>query len=222
MFFGVETGSEWQVDIHPLSFMVDQQVSGDIDEEDRQAFEHTYAQLEAVHSTIKQKKQTRFDGVEIPANKGVTGPTCLPTPGAAPKASSSKLLEGTHVESSQSTAGPSQKPSGSTSGKVPTTSQPQFKYQSPMEDPVMAQCLLEWLMDIQVTVSTRELLSVSVDMRKLVCDLVSTKRVSVAMLEAGEAPVSDLWLEYEEFIVRDDKGHIVAKTSVLKSGLVQS
>ena len=34
MFFGVETGSEWQVDIHPSSFMVDQQVSGDLDEKD--------------------------------------------------------------------------------------------------------------------------------------------------------------------------------------------
>ena len=214
MFFGVDTGSEWQVDIHPSSFMVDQQVSGDIDEEDRQALERAYAQLEAVHSTIKWKKQTRFDGVEIPANKGVTGPTRPPTPGAAPKASSSKLPEGTHVESSQSTVGPSQKPSGSTSGKAPATSQPQFKYQSPMEDPAVAQRLLERLMDVQVTVSARELLSVSVDMRKLVRDLVSTKRVSVATLEAGEAPVSDLWLEYEEFIVRDDEGHVVAKTSL--------
>ena len=83
-----------------------------------------------------------------------------------------------------------------------------------MEDPAVAQRLLERLMDVQVTVSARELLSVSVDMRKLVHDLVSTKRVSVAMLEAGEALVSDLWLEYEEFIVRNDEGHVVAKTSL--------
>ena len=122
MFFGVETGSEWQVDIHPSSFMVDQQVSGDLDEKDRQALEHAYAQLEAVHSTIKQKKQTWFDGVEIPANKGVTGPTCLPTPEAAPKASSSKLLKGTCAEGSQLATGPPQKPSGASSGKAPTTS----------------------------------------------------------------------------------------------------
>ena len=83
-----------------------------------------------------------------------------------------------------------------------------------MEDPAVAQRLLEWLMDVQVTISARELLSVSVDIQKLVCDLVSTKRVSVATLEAGEALVLDLWLEYEEFIVCNDEGHIVAKMSL--------
>ena len=57
MFLGVETGSEWQVDIHPSSFMVDQQVSGNLDEEDHQALERAYAQLEVVHSIIKRKSK---------------------------------------------------------------------------------------------------------------------------------------------------------------------
>ena len=214
MFLGVETGSKWQVDIHPSSFMVDQQVSGDLDEEDHQALKHAYAQLKAVHSMIKWKKQTRFNGVEVPANKSVTGPPRPPTPATVSKASSSQLPEGAHAEGSQLATGLPQKPAGPASGKVPAMSQPQFRYQSPMEDPAVAQRLLEQLTDVQVTVSTRELLSISVDMQKLVCNLVSTKRISVATLEAGEAPVSDLWLEYEEFIMRDNEGHIMAKTSL--------
>ena len=215
MFLDVETGSEWQVDIHPSSFMVDQQVSGDLDEEDCQALQCAYAKLKVAHSMIKQKKQTQFDRVEIPANKGVTDPPCPPTPATVPKASSSQLLEGVCAKGSQSATGPPQKPSGASSGKAPAISQPQFKYQSLMEDPAVAQCLLEWLMDVQVIISARELLSVSVDMQKLVHNLVSTKCVSVATLEAGEALALYLWLEYEEFMVRDDKGHIVAKASLL-------
>ena len=62
MFFGVETGSEWQVDIHPSSFMVDQQVSGDLDEKDRQALEHAYAQLEAV--PLRSSRKSKHGSME--------------------------------------------------------------------------------------------------------------------------------------------------------------
>ena len=103
---------------------------------------------------------------------------------------------------------------GSTLNKQAGSSQQQFKYQSPMEDPVVAQRLLERLLDVQVTVSAQELLSVSIDMRKMVHKLVATKRVAVVSLETSSTPPSDLWLEYEEFIVRDDEGHVVVKTSL--------
>src|SRR5207245_2168663 len=65
-----------------------------------------------------------------------------------------------------------------------------------------------------VTVSACKLLSVSMDMCKMVRDLVATKRVAVASLETNPQPASDLWLKYKELIVRDDEGHVVARTSL--------
>ena len=102
----------------------------------------------------------------------------------------------------------------STLNKQTGASQQQFKYQSPMKNPAVSQRLLERLLDVQVTVLAWELLSVSIDMHKMVCELVATKHVTVVSLEISSAPPSDLWLKYEEFIVRDDKGHVAAKTSL--------
>ena len=60
-----------------------------------------------------------------------------------------------------------------------------------------------------------QLLSVSIDMCKMVRELVATKCVVVVSLETSSAPPSDLWLEYEEFIVRDDKGHVAQRPPFL-------
>ena len=133
----------------------------------------------------------------------------VPSEPAMPTPAPQQRQSGTAVGVTASTS-----TTGSTPNKQAGASQQQFKYQSPMEDPVVAQRLLERLLDVQVTVLARELLSVSIDMCKMVHELVATKRVVVVSLETSSAPPSDLWLEYEEFIVRDDKGHVVAKTSL--------
>ena len=228
MFFGLEPESEWQLDIHPSSYMIDEDSNGDIDEEDRQALARAYAQVEEVRSTIRKKKQVRFDGVEVPTHRPAAGPSKNATSTVPePSASSSRTSQALQPEPEVSTVAPQQKSSGtntsaststsasaSVPNKQPGAPQPQFKYQSPMEDPAVAQKLLERLLDVQVTVSARELLSISIDMRKMVRELVATKRVSVASLETNPTPASDLWLEYEEFIVRDDEGLVVARTSL--------
>jgi len=228
MFFGLEPESEWQLDIHPSSYMVDEEASEDMDEEDRIALARAYAQVEEVRTAIRKKKQVRFDGVEIPARRPVAGPS-KGSSTAAPEASTQATQEAipARPEPAASSSATGRKPT-STSASVPINAsstgtptskpssppQPQFQYQSPMEDPAVAQKLLERLLDVQVTVSACELLSVSVDMRKMVRELVATKRVAVASLETSPTPTSDLWLEYKEFIVRDDEGCVVARTSL--------
>lgn len=52
MFFGLEPESEWQLDIHPSSYMIDEGSGEDTDEEDWEALTRAYAQVEEVHSAI--------------------------------------------------------------------------------------------------------------------------------------------------------------------------
>ncbi|KIM64385.1 hypothetical protein SCLCIDRAFT_23418 [Scleroderma citrinum Foug A] len=228
MFFGLEPESEWQLDIHPSSYMIDEGSGEDADEEDREALARAYAQVEEVRSAIRKKKQVHFDGVEVP----VCHPTAGSLKGTMPavsdaSASSSWVSPPVPSEPAMPTPAPQQRQSGTAIGVTASTSmtgstpnkqagasQQQFKYQSPMEDPAVAQRLLERLLDVQVTVLARELLSVSIDMHKMVHKLIATKRVAVASLETSSTPPSDLWLKYEEFIVRDDEGHVVVKTSL--------
>jgi len=58
--------------------------------------------------------------------------------------------------------------------------EPAFRFQSPVEDPAMAQKVLDRALDAPITISQRELLAVSVDVRKKVKDLVTGKRVATA------------------------------------------
>ncbi|KAJ2923744.1 hypothetical protein H1R20_g13350, partial [Candolleomyces eurysporus] len=57
---------------------------------------------------------------------------------------------------------------------------PQFHYTTPIEDPKVVQLLAERSLDSTVTLTTRELLSVAPDVRKVVKEKVTTKRVPAA------------------------------------------
>ncbi|KAG6327643.1 hypothetical protein ID866_11445 [Astraeus odoratus] len=65
MFVGLESESSWQVNIHPSTYIMEEDPINE-DEEDQHAFTHAYAQVEELHNNIKKKKQAHFDGVEIP------------------------------------------------------------------------------------------------------------------------------------------------------------
>ncbi|KIK11572.1 hypothetical protein PISMIDRAFT_39468, partial [Pisolithus microcarpus 441] len=66
MFFGSEDLAEFQVEVHPSSYLVDQEIEDNADEEDKRALARAYAQVEELKNAIKRKKPARFDGVEIP------------------------------------------------------------------------------------------------------------------------------------------------------------
>ncbi|KAG6328947.1 hypothetical protein ID866_10142 [Astraeus odoratus] len=168
------------------------------DEEDQCTLAHAYAQVEELHNNIKKKKQACFDRVEIPSqhmeSKGSTNPSSPSAPSCITEVPPTTAPSTTPKVSSTNT-GPTP------ANKAPGTSQQQYKYQSPMDDPTVAQKLLERLLDVQVSISMQELLSISPDMHRLVCKLVSTKQVSVGSMETMPTPTPYLWLKYEEFII---------------------
>ena len=55
--------------------------------------------------------------------------------------------------------------------------EPQFKYQTPIEDPSLVKTVAKQALDAAVTMTTRELLSISPDVRRHVKDLLTAKRV---------------------------------------------
>ncbi|KAG6326992.1 hypothetical protein ID866_12096 [Astraeus odoratus] len=145
MFMGLESESLWQVDIHPSAYIMEEDPINK-DKEDQHALAHAYAQVEELHNNIKKKKQACFDRVEIPSQ-------CMENKGSTPNPSSSSAP-------SRITEAPSTTPKVSSPNTGPTpaykalgAAQPQYKYQSPMDDPTVTQKLLEKLLDVQVSVS---------------------------------------------------------------------
>ncbi|KIN97275.1 hypothetical protein M404DRAFT_32495 [Pisolithus tinctorius Marx 270] len=69
MFFSNEVVLEYQVDLHPSSYLVDENLEEDANEEDQRALARAYAQVEELKNAIKKKKTARFDGVEVPVRR---------------------------------------------------------------------------------------------------------------------------------------------------------
>ena len=61
---------------------------------------------------------------------------------------------------------------------VKTANEPQFKYMTPIEDPKLVKTVANQALDVPVTMSTRELLSILPDVRRHIKDLLTTKQVS--------------------------------------------
>jgi gag-polyprotein putative aspartyl protease len=61
---------------------------------------------------------------------------------------------------------------------VKPTAEPQFRYITPIEDPSLIKTVIKQALDVPLTISTCELLSLAPDIRKQVKDLLTTKRVS--------------------------------------------
>ncbi|KAG6327726.1 hypothetical protein ID866_11362 [Astraeus odoratus] len=151
MFMGLESESSWQVDIHPSTYIMEEEPINE-DEEDQRALTHTYVQVEELHNNIKKKKQAHFNGVEIPSwhmeNKGST-------PNSSSSSAPLRITEVPLTTTPSTTPKVSSPNTGPTpTYKVPGTAQLQYKYQSPMDDPTVAQKLLERLLDVQVSIFT--------------------------------------------------------------------
>ncbi|KIK11564.1 hypothetical protein PISMIDRAFT_19415 [Pisolithus microcarpus 441] len=65
MFFGSGDSAEFQVEVHPSSYLMDQEIEDNADEEDKCALARAYAQVVELKNAIKRKKPARFNGVEI-------------------------------------------------------------------------------------------------------------------------------------------------------------
>ncbi|KAG6331837.1 hypothetical protein ID866_7252 [Astraeus odoratus] len=81
MFMGLESKSSWQVDIHPSTYIMEEDPINK-DKEDQCALTCAYVQVEELHNNIKKKEQACFNRVEIPSQ-------CMENKGSTPNPSSS-------------------------------------------------------------------------------------------------------------------------------------
>jgi hypothetical protein len=118
----------------------------------------------------KKKKQVRFDGVEmLPMRKGKAPDSILKHPDQV----------GAAKENQSSTAGPSAPVSCITvSTPVITT--------TPVEDPAVVLKVVNRALDVPISITQRELLSISPEARKQYKELTTMQRVSPGTTEVGK------------------------------------
>ena len=76
---------------------------------------------------------------------------------------------------------------------VPISAAPQYKYQTPVEDPKLAHAVLDRALDVKIELLQRELLALSPDVRKQIKELTTTKRVAAGVYKAtGIVPTDDM------------------------------
>ena len=75
-----------------------------------------------------------------------------------------------------------------------TTDDPKHRYQAAIESPAKISELAERALDAKITISTRELLSASPDVRKHVKELVTSRRTAINVFEEDEEEELDSYL----------------------------
>jgi hypothetical protein len=78
---------------------------------------------------------------------------------------------------------PIQKPAQTPAPIRAASKDPQYHFLSPAENPTLVQTVLDRALDVQIPVSTRELLAVSQDVRRRIKDHTTTKKVAVTSAE---------------------------------------
>ena len=128
------------------------------------------------------QKRVKFDGVELP-KRTIGAPANRQPPKQAAPANPTILSRPQNPPPNQRSQGPmkpiSMPPKPSDDHK--------FKYQSPIENSVKASDLVERTLDAQITLSTRELLAASAEVRRQVKELVSGKKVAAHSVEEVES-----------------------------------
>ena len=69
---------------------------------------------------------------------------------------------------------------------------PQYRYVTPIEDPALVKKLVQQSLDTEITISTRELLSVAPDVRRQIKDQLVTKRVATSAFVEEVSPSIDV------------------------------
>ena len=69
---------------------------------------------------------------------------------------------------------------------------PQYRYVTPIEDPALVKKLVQQSLDTEITISTRELLSVAPDVRRQIKDQLVTKRVAMSAFVEEVSPSIDV------------------------------
>ncbi|KAI6037893.1 hypothetical protein EDC04DRAFT_2897063 [Pisolithus marmoratus] len=73
MFFASNDTEEFQVEVHPLSYLINKEIEDNANEEDKHALARAYAQVKELKNAIKKKKPACFDA-NVPTAKSVWKP----------------------------------------------------------------------------------------------------------------------------------------------------
>jgi hypothetical protein len=119
------------------------------------------------------KRKVRFDGVEVPPrnygkDRAKPGESSKPTPPKNPVPATSNRAPAPK---------PTAPPTGARHDPI-TASQPQYRYQSPIEDPTIAKNIINRALDTSISLSQRELLAISPDLRRQMKDLTTSKKIA--------------------------------------------
>ena len=132
------------------------------EEEDKDAgVEAELLRMLAAVAQSRAKKQAKFDGVVVSKPTSRKGPPGIP---AAAGLTSAAPAAGTKTIPAEEVKGKGREPG-------------QFKYQSPAEDKELIQAVIDRSMESQVTMSQKELLAISPDVRRHMKEVTTSKRV---------------------------------------------
>jgi len=146
----------------------------------------------------RKEKRVRFAGVEMPERqrKSVPEPSTAPSVTRSEKESLSKSPGASNRADEPSLTTyptPATKANPVVTVVNPTTTiakkpadGPQFKYQSPIEDPSIPSSVLNRALNTPILLSHRELLAIAPDLRKQVRELISPKRIAVYTFAGAE------------------------------------
>jgi hypothetical protein len=149
----------------------------------------------------KGKKKLQFDGVEIMKRHGPPKPgSHIPPPPPSGSLESARDPARSQANHPSPTVGgkpgtragdrPPTRPQGPmrpvTIPPKPVAEDPKFRYQSAVETSVKTSELAERALDAKITITTRELLAASADVRRHIKELVTSKKVSTNMVETDE------------------------------------
>ncbi|KIK15480.1 hypothetical protein PISMIDRAFT_16494 [Pisolithus microcarpus 441] len=148
MFFRSEGLAEFQVKVHPLSYLVNQEIEDNADKEDKHTLTRAYAQVEELKNTIKRKKPACFDGVEIPIHCPHNAAPSNPVP-ANNTTSNSKNPASSNEHISNTL--PRNNATDSSNSKPQSNPTPQFCYQSSFDEAAPVPAGLPSLRNIAAT-----------------------------------------------------------------------
>jgi len=143
----------------------------------------------------KGKKQ-KFDGVEIPARTGpprrnvAIPPPPIPKPRDVTSQPAQKPSQPLPSTTGKPGARAGERPQGPmrpvTFPTKPPADDPKYRYKTAVETNVKATDIADRALDAQITISARELLATSPDVRRHVKDVITSKKVSANSVEIDE------------------------------------
>ena len=155
-------------ELQPPANSLTMATAGEGTDDEEEAAEEEVRALEAMVVEAKRKaeaaRKKRFDGVEIPTT---ARPANVGRQGAS---------QGTGAE-----AGTTRE----AEGKRKKDGGPQYRHQCPAEDPAAKQAVVDRALDAKLTISVREAMAVSYEVRQAVKNLATAKRVPTGMVASN-------------------------------------